>query len=119
MKPKEAHRTATGIDAHGHPPVRNGRDPGSAERKARRSDAVSVRSLLDVMADFDQFGGASLELVAWELSIEESAVTAAWSGAIADGLLKRSGIDEVPGEDMWRLTTGGRRAYESSDDVSA
>ncbi len=80
---------------------------------------VSVRSLLDVMADFDQFGGASLELVTWELSIEESAVTAAWSGAIADGLLKRSGIDEVPGEDMWRLTTSGRRAYEGSDDVSA
>jgi DNA-binding CsgD family transcriptional regulator len=26
-----------------------------------------VHSLLDVMADFEQFGGASLELVAWEL----------------------------------------------------
>jgi len=72
MKPKEVHRAATGIDAHGHPPV------------------------------------------AWELSIEESAASVAWSRAIADGLLERSGTDEVPGEETWRLTTWGRRADEGS-----
>ena len=70
-------------------------------------------------ADFDEFGGASLELVAWELCIEESAVSAAWSRAIADGLLERCGTDEVPSEETWRLTTRGRRAYEGSDDASA
>jgi DNA-binding HxlR family transcriptional regulator len=69
-------------------------------------------------AAVDRRQHASLELVAWELSIEESAVSAAWSRAIADGLLERSGTDEVPGEETWRLTTWGRRACEGSDDVS-
>ena len=71
------------------------------------------------MADFDRFGGASIELVAWELCIEKSAVSAAWSRAIADGLLERFGTDEVRGEETWRLTSRGRRAYERSDDVPA
>jgi hypothetical protein len=104
---------------HARPPAaRSTLSARSADCNARRTEAVSVRSLLDVVAEFDRFGGASLELVAWELSIEESAVSAAWSRAIADGLLERSGTDEVPGEDTWRLTTLGRRAYEGSDDVS-
>src|SRR5664279_1219381 len=107
MKPKEAHRAATGIDAHGHPPVRRAPNPGSADRKAGRTDAVSVRSLLDVMADLDQFGGASLELVAWDLYMEESAGSAAWSRAVADGILERSGTDDVPSEETWRLTMAG------------
>ena len=119
MKPKEAHRAATGIDAHGHPPVRRAPNPGSADRKAGRTDAVSVRSLLDVMADLDQFGGASLELVAWDLYMEESAGSAAWSRAVADGILERSGTDDVSGEETWRLTMARRRACKGSDDVSA
>ena len=119
MKPQEAHRPATGIDPHGRPPYQTAPIPRSADRKGRRTHTISGRSLLDVMADFDQFGGASLELVAWELCIEESAVSAAWSRAIADGLLECCGTDEVPGEETWRLTTRGRRAYEGSDDVSA
>jgi len=119
MKPKEADQAATGINARGHPPVQTAPDPPSADRKGRRTNAISGRGLLDVMADFDQFGGASRELVAWELCIEESAVSAAWSRAIADGLLERSGTDEVRGEETWRLTSWGRRAYEGSDDVSA
>jgi hypothetical protein len=97
----------TGIDAHGRPPVRSAPLPGSAGRKARRTDAVVLRSLLDVIADFDQFAEASLELVAWEPSIPESAVSAAWWRAIADGLPERSGTDEVHGEETWRLTTRG------------
>jgi len=119
MKPKEADQAATGINARGHPSVQTAPDPPSADRKGRRTNAISGRGLLDVMADFDQFGGASIELVAWELCIEESAVSAAWSRAIADGLLERSGTDEVRGEETWRLTSWGRRAYEGSDDVSA
>jgi hypothetical protein len=118
MTPKKAHRAANRIDAHRRPPVRSTPSARSADRKARQTDAVSVHSLLDVVAEFDRFGGASLELVAWELSIEESAVSAVWSRAIADGLLERSGTEEVPGEETWRLTTWGCRAYEGSDDVS-
>jgi len=117
--PKEAHRAARTIDAHGHPLIGGSPDPASADCKARRTDAVSVRSLLDVMADFDRFGGASLELVTWELCIEESAVLAAWSRAVADSLIEPSETHEVPGETTWRLTTWGRRARENSDDLPA
>ena len=117
MKPKESHRAATRIDTHGHRPVRSATDSGSADRNARRTHPLSVRILLDVMSDFDQFGGASLELVAWELYIDESAVSAAWSRAIADGLIERSETHEVPGEETWKLTTWGRSALASSDDV--
>lgn len=78
-----------------------------------------MHSLLDVMADFEQFGGASLELVAWELYTEDSAVSAAWSRAVADALIERSETHEVPGEATWRLTTWGRRAREGSDALSA
>lgn len=116
MKPRESHRAATRIDTCGHWPVRSAPDPGSAERNARRTHPLSTRVLLDVMSDFDQFGGASLELVAWELYIDESAGSAAWSRAIADGLIERSETHEVPGEETWKLTTWGRSAHASSDD---
>ena len=119
MKPQEADRAATRLNAHRRPPVQTAPLPHSADRKGRRTHTISGRGLLDVMADFDQFGGASRELVAWELCIEENAVSAAWSRAIASGLLERSGTDEVPGEETWRLTTPGRRAYEDSDHVYA
>lgn len=114
MKAREADQAATGINAHGHPPVQTAPDPPSPDRKGRRTNAISGRRLLDVMADFDQFGGASIELVAWELCIEESAVSAAWSRAIADGLLERSGTDEVRGEETWRLTSWGSSRLRGS-----
>ena len=114
MKPKEADGAATGITAHGHLPVETAPDPPSADRKGRRTNTISGRGLLEVMADFDQFGGASRELVAWELCIEESAVSAAWSRAIADGLLERSGTDEVRGEETWRLTSWGSSRLRGS-----
>jgi hypothetical protein len=56
---------ATGINAHGHPPVQTAPNPRSADRKGCRTNEISGRGLLDVMADFDQFGGASRELVAF------------------------------------------------------
>ena len=39
---------------------------------------ISVERLLSVMRDFDEFGGASLELVAWELSEPPSRIDTAW-----------------------------------------
>jgi hypothetical protein len=73
---------------------------------------VSLQSVLDVLADFDEFGGASLELIAWELDVDESAVSAAWSQAIDDCLLEPFGTDHVLAEKMWRLSDRGRRARE-------
>jgi hypothetical protein len=105
--------TASGLDALGRGPVRSVPARRSrARRQSRRTEAVSLHSVLDVLADFDQFGGASLELVAWELDVDESAVSAAWSQAIDDRLLEQSWTDRVLGEKMWRLSDRGRRARE-------
>jgi hypothetical protein len=70
-------------------------------------DGISVRQVLEVVGDFDALGGASLGLVAWELSVTEERVAAAWRRMLADGLLKPAGRDKIHGEQLWRLTTDG------------
>ena len=70
-------------------------------------DGISVREVLEVLADFDELGGASLSLVAWELSVEEERVAAAWEQMQADGLLRPAGRDSADDEQLWRLTAGG------------
>jgi hypothetical protein len=68
---------------------------------------ISVQRVLEVVGDFDQTGGASLGLVAWELSVDQERVIDAWKQAQADKLIKPAGNDPVHGEQMWRLTVGG------------
>jgi hypothetical protein len=70
-------------------------------------DGISVRMVLKVVADFDDLGGASASLVAWELFVEEERVAAAWEQMLADGLLKPAGRDPGDDEQRWRLTAGG------------
>jgi len=70
-------------------------------------DGISVGVLLEVVADFDDLGGASLSLVAWELFVEEERVAAAWEQMLADGLLKAAGHDPAYDEQLFRLTAGG------------
>jgi hypothetical protein len=65
---------------------------------------ISVERLLSVMRDFDEFGGASLELVAWELSEPPSRIDPAWSKLIAQGLIEPAGVDSIFGEPLWRLS---------------
>jgi hypothetical protein len=71
--------------------------------------------VLDVLDDFDSFGGASEELVAWELGIEPSAVTDTWRRAIERGLLAPAARDSIFGEEMWRLSAKGRVMLEIAD----
>jgi len=61
-----------------------------------------------VMRDFDEFGGASIELVAWELGQPSSLLTGAWSQAIASGVLEPAGTDSIFGEPVWRLSANFR-----------
>jgi hypothetical protein len=68
---------------------------------------ISVQKVLEVVGDFDQTGGASLGLVAWELSIDEERVIDAWEQAQANGLIKPAGNDPLHCEQIWRLTVGG------------
>lgn len=71
-----------------------------------------------VASDFDEFGGASLELVAWELGLDEDTVQVVWRQAVAEGLLVAAPRDEVLGEDMWRVTERGRRALRRRSRVA-
>jgi hypothetical protein len=49
---------------------------------------ISVHGLLEVLAGFDEHGGASPGLVAWELFVDEQQVKAVWEHALAEGWLK-------------------------------
>jgi DNA-binding PadR family transcriptional regulator len=91
---------------------------GAVDRELRRSQAVSIQSVLDVFADFDQFGGASIELVAWELDVDQGRISGAWTHAINDGLLERSGSDSTAGrnEELWSLTDRGRQVQVTSEE---
>jgi diguanylate cyclase (GGDEF)-like protein len=77
------------------------------------SDGASVKDVLDVTALFDESGGASIELAAWELDVALGRVVSAWSRAIKQGFLEPAGTDEASGEEMWRLSEDGRRARGS------
>jgi hypothetical protein len=68
---------------------------------------ISLQQVLGVAADFDEFGGATPSLIAWELFVEERRVAAAWKQAVAEGLVRRAGRDGLDGERLWRLTAGG------------
>jgi hypothetical protein len=65
---------------------------------------ISVERLLSVMRDFDEFGGASLELVAWELGEPSSRIHPAWSKLVADGVIEPAGVDSTFGEPLWRVS---------------
>ncbi len=68
---------------------------------------ISEQGLLDVVADFDQLGGASLGLVAWEMFVSELEVSEAWASALSAGWLEPAGWDDVFGERLWRLSDDG------------
>ncbi|HWF25822.1 MAG TPA: GGDEF domain-containing protein [Solirubrobacteraceae bacterium] len=91
-------------------------EPSVPERAARdiadASDAASVKEVLEVSAHFEESGGASIELTAWELDVELSRVVSAWSHAIKEGLLEPAGTDPASGEEMWCLSDQGRNARE-------
>jgi hypothetical protein len=46
-------------------------------------DDTSIRQLLETIGEFDRCGGASVGLIAWELSVEEHRVANPWNAARA------------------------------------
>ena len=56
-----------------------------ASSSFQTSSPVSLQQLLEVVVEFDRYGGASPGLVAWELCVEEQLVAAAWQRATRDG----------------------------------
>jgi hypothetical protein len=75
----------------------------TANVQAQMTADISVERLVAVMRDFDEFGGASIELVAWELGEPASRIEPTWSKLIADGQIEPAGVDSVFGEPLWRL----------------
>ena len=67
--------------------------------------AISLWAVLEVVGGFDECGGASVGLVAWELCVDERLVAGAWEQATATGLIAAAGYD--PYEQLWRLTPAG------------
>ena len=66
---------------------------------------VALQQVLEVVAEFDGSGGASLGLVAWELCVGEELVAPAWRQAISHGLMTPAGRDRQ--ERLWRLSSAG------------
>jgi hypothetical protein len=73
---------------------------------------LSVRQVLEAVAELAE---ASLQLVCWELNVQEGEASPASERAIADGLLTRRGLDEVHNEVMYALTDAGRRRLEDGE----
>jgi hypothetical protein len=72
---------------------------------------LSVRQVLEAVAEL---GEASLQLVCWELNVQEFEARPAFERAIADGLLARRGVDDLHGEVMYALTERGRRSLHGA-----
>jgi hypothetical protein len=67
--------------------------------------AVSLQAVLEVLGEFDECGGATVGLVAWELCLDEPLVAEAWERARVIGLIAPAGYDQH--EQLWRLTPAG------------
>jgi hypothetical protein len=74
------------------------------------SKEVSVRSVLEVMGEFEPLEptGVSTGLIAWELLEPEHVVAAVMHEARERGMIQRAGWDPERGERLWRLTAQGR-----------
>jgi hypothetical protein len=73
-----------------------------------------LTQVLCVVEDFDGFGGASEELVAWELGIEHDDVRPVWGQAIDQALLIVAPRDRIFDEAMFRLSPRGRARLADS-----
>jgi hypothetical protein len=96
--------------------TRTGRDV--LARHLDQAPTGSMRSVLEVLSEFDTFGGGSLGLVAWELGLPEDALAPAWAKAIREGLLEPAGTDKASGEAMWRLSDRGRQMHDTARDTT-
>jgi hypothetical protein len=64
-----------------------------------------LRALLEAV---EQFGSASLGLLAWEFMLAEVVLEPAWQLALKERLLRPVGHDPPTGEPMYTLTLHGR-----------
>lgn len=69
------------------------------------SGSIPLSALLEALADFDQNGGASLSLVAWDLCVDERRLAPTWQQAAREGLIRPAGHEDQ--DLLYRLTDLG------------
>jgi hypothetical protein len=94
--------TATLTYAMSTPPLNAPR----ARERSRRT-CVSLRDLLGAVATA---GETRVELVCWQLGIDDCRVRPAWDVALRTGLLEATRADRLTGQTLYRLSARGRRA---------
>lgn len=90
------------VDASTLPPA----PPVGAATGDKSRVVVSIGDVLDVLKQFEQAGGSSIELTAWELGADPGLVAKLWSEAAAKGLIASAGFDPGTGEELWRVSDG-------------
>ena len=80
-----------------------------------RGSRVSEVDALGALADFDDLGGMSLELLAWEFCVAPTAIAQLWDQLLNDGLLRPGRPDPTTGEVMHRLSAGGWAAIRANE----
>jgi hypothetical protein len=77
----------------------------------------------DVLRVIDEFGEASIGLIAWELITDAAAVHRAWEDALERGLIVLTTVDRVQKEWLARLTAKGldriTQSEADGEDVTA
>ncbi len=76
---------------------------GGVNCTAAASSRSELRWLEEILAIIDEFGSASLGLVAWELSLDEHELAPAWVQAIRTGLIQRTHTCPATHEEMYSL----------------
>jgi diguanylate cyclase (GGDEF)-like protein/PAS domain S-box-containing protein len=87
-----------GADAWPHTRLR--RTPAPTEQHTE----ISLLTLLQTLADLAE---ASTDLIAWEIDIDEPALTSAWSAAVREGLLDCVRYDKLEQHWIYTLTPAG------------
>jgi hypothetical protein len=83
------------------------RSASSVAARARRSKDALV-TLRDVLVLSKR--RTRLELVCWELNVDQRLVWPVWELALKHGLLETAGVDAVTGKTMFTLSGRGRLA---------
>ena len=71
-------------------------------------------SLEDVLETVEEFGSASLDLIAWEFSVQVEALAGLWGHAVEAGMLHPVGTSDSAGEQMYAVATAGHVAQRAS-----
>jgi hypothetical protein len=92
-------------------PERTPESDSRADGTGRPFDAPWLHEVLETIGGF---GTASLGLVAWELSLPEQELDAAWRAAERDRLIRHVGRCDETGEALYALAIRTQRAVGSA-----